>query len=189
MTILNEKHVTFEEFRKMEDNSEHILEYIDGLVFMAASPSIKHQRISSILQGELYLLLKNNKKCSVFSAPTDVILQNENTDDTRKVVPDIFVTCNKDGFTKNEYKGTPDLIIEIVSPSNQAHDLVTKLNLYMNHRVKEYWIVNPLLNNVMIYSLDEKNEYHLNVISDDSLAQSVLFTAFKINTRELFEEI
>lgn len=100
MSLLNEKPVTFEEFKKMEADSEHILEYIDGLVFMAPSPSIKHQRISSILHGELYLLLKNNKKCNVFSAPTDVILQSEDTSDTRKVVPDLLVICNSEGFIR-----------------------------------------------------------------------------------------
>jgi len=42
---------------------------------------------------------------------------------------------------------------EIISPSNQAHDLVKKLNLCMQYGVKEYWIVNPLLKTVFKRSL------------------------------------
>lgn len=185
MSLLNEKSISFEEFEKSQNETDKILEYIDGLVYMSPSPSIKHQEIASFLQGELYILLKN-KKCKVFSAPTDVVLKKGETDEKKKVVPDLFVVCNSHGFTKNEYVGIPNLIIEILSPSNQAHDLVTKLNLYMKYGVEEYWIVNPLLNNIMIYSLNEKNEYQLNLISSEGIATSTVFKDFEVKAADLF---
>ena len=47
------------------------------------------------------------------------------------VIPDLSVICHKSGFTNNKYVGVPTLIIEILSPSNQSHDLVTKSNIFL----------------------------------------------------------
>ena len=47
------------------------------------------------------------------------------------VIPDLSVICDKSGFTNNKYVGVPTLIIEILSPSNQSHDLVTKSNIFL----------------------------------------------------------
>lgn len=68
MNIPQEKYVTFEEFYKMKENTDEIIEFIDGIVYMAPSPSTKHQRISGKLYTKLFNLLEN-KECDVFSAP------------------------------------------------------------------------------------------------------------------------
>ncbi|WP_373558584.1 Uma2 family endonuclease [Bacillus sp. FJAT-45350] len=65
-------------------------------------------------------------------------------DGTKIVIPDLSGICDKSGLNENRYVGVPTVIFEIISPSNQSHDLVFKLNLYMEYGVKEYWIVNPL---------------------------------------------
>ncbi len=43
------------------------------------------------------------------------------------------------------------MIIEIVSEYNPSHDYVRKLNLYNQYKVKEYWIVNPNNQIILIY--------------------------------------
>ena len=185
MSSLSENTITYDDFVDMQNKTDDTLELIDGIVYMSPSPSIKHQEISSFLQGELYIYLKG-KKCKVFSAPTDVVLYKDNNDEKKKVVPDLFVACNPNGFNKNEYVGAPDFIIEILSPSNQSHDLVRKLNLYMKYGVKEYWIVNPMQNNILIYALDENNEYTLKVITVNDTATSNVFKDFKAKAKDLF---
>jgi len=106
------------------------------------------------------------KECEVFAALFDIDLkatdddQGDQTEKTKVVIPDLSVICDKTKLSENKYVGSPELIIEIISPSNQAHDLVKKLNLYMQCGVKEYWIVNPLLNTVQIYVLYEEGQYH-----------------------------
>jgi Uma2 family endonuclease len=112
----------------LREEADHILEYIDGVVYMAPSPSINHQRISSFLHGELYNALKG-KNCEVFAAPADVLFDAANNDEKKTVVPDLFVTCSPENLTENEHVGASDFIIEILSPSNISHDIVTKLNL------------------------------------------------------------
>ena len=46
-------------------------------------------------------------------------------------------------MTPTKIKGTPDLLVEILSPSNPDHDLKTKRKLYEESGVPEYWIVFP----------------------------------------------
>ncbi|WP_079528137.1 Uma2 family endonuclease [Halobacillus hunanensis] len=158
MSIPKKQSVTLEEYHKMRQNSEELLEYVDGCIYMTPSPSTKHQRISSQLHAALFDYLKG-KECEVFHAPFDIVLKNEGMVENSVVIPDLSVICDKSGFTDNNYVGVPDLIIEILSPSNQSHDLVFKLNLYMQYGVTEYWIVNPMLNVVFVYHLDENREY------------------------------
>ncbi|MFN7793065.1 MAG: Uma2 family endonuclease, partial [Cyclobacteriaceae bacterium] len=41
------------------------------------------------------------------------------------------------------FKGVPDLIVEVLSVGNRSHDLVKKKDLYEKFGVKEYWVVDP----------------------------------------------
>lgn len=55
MNLPEKKFITIDEFYKMKEETDDILEYIDGVVYMSPSPSTKHQRIS----GRLYVKLFN----------------------------------------------------------------------------------------------------------------------------------
>ena len=47
----------------------------------------------------------------------------------------------------------------IHSQSNQSHDLITKLNIYMTYGVQEYWNVNPMLDTITVYTLNDEKMY------------------------------
>lgn len=178
--------VSYKEYLELREKSDDILEYIDGIVYMSPSPSTKHQRISSKLHAKLYNLLEG-KDCEVFHAPFDIVLKNDTIEDEKLVIPDLSVICDKNGFTDNQYIGVPSLIIEILSPSNQSHDLVTKLNLYMKYMVKEYWIVNPMLNTIMLYSLNEDNMYEQSIVKTEvGIVKSKLFEELEVDLEKLF---
>lgn len=96
--------------------------------------------------------------------------------------------CDKGGLNEAKYIGVPDMIFEIISPSNQSHDLVTKLNLYMKYGVKEYWIINPLLNSVQIYSLNDKREYlQKDIVKEKGKVQSDILNEFKFDVKDIFD--
>ncbi len=147
-----EKKYNVDEFYKL--NIIEPCELINGrIVNMSPSPNIQHQQIS----GELFYIIKdyikkNNGKCKVFEAPTDVKLNNNTI-----VVPDIFVTCNPSNFDEQKYNGAPDWIIEIVSSNNSEHDYKDKLLLYKSAGVKEYWIIDPISDKVIVYLFNKSN--------------------------------
>lgn len=180
MSLPKENFVSLEEFYKMRENTERILEYIDGIVFMSPSPSTQHQRVSGRLHAKLFNFLEG-KDCEVFHAPFDIELKNDKMEGTKIVVPDLSVICDKSGLTENKFVGVPTLIIEILSPSNQSHDLVFKLNLYMQYGVNE-------LNIVQIYALNDEGQYQqLDALKEKGIARSEVLKGFHINLEDLFK--
>lgn len=138
-------------------------EIIEGDAYnMSPSPSVAHQRISRRLFRTIDNFLEN-KKCEAFYAPIDVIFSNpdENKDNIKNVVqPDIVVVCDPDKIDKNGCNGSPDFIIEILSPATAYKDETFKLNLYEKYMVKEYWIVNPDLKQIAVYKLGSSKKYN-----------------------------
>lgn len=125
------------------DEDERI-ELIDGEAVMMAPPSTSHQLIS----GELFRQLANfleGKKCLAIPAPFAVRLferEGDTPSNVRTVVePDISVICDRNKLDAHGCKGAPDMVIEILSPSNRRHDRLVKLDLYQRAGVREYWIV------------------------------------------------
>jgi Uma2 family endonuclease len=141
------------------DEGERI-EIIDGQIYnMSPAPSRVHQEIISALVFELINYIKsNNGSCKVYPAHFDVILKNEDEDliNSKNIVqPDISVICNKSKLTDKGCTGSPDMIVEVISPFNPSNDYVRKLNLYEQFKVKEYWIVNPMRKNILVYILTD----------------------------------
>lgn len=102
------------------------------------------------------------KNCKIYVAPFDVVLikPNEIDKESKNVVqPDITIVFDEEKLDDNGCKGSPDMVIEVVSPSTASQDYVKKLNLYEKYAIKEYWIVNPKNSNIFVYKLDQNNQY------------------------------
>lgn len=185
MAFPQRERISIEAFDQMRETSDQLLEYIDGIVYMAPSPSTKHQRISMRLSSALFSFLQETP-CEVFSAPFDVELKRDESGESHVVIPDLSVICDKTGLTEQKYIGVPTVIMEILSPSNQAHDLVTKLNLYMRVGVQEYWVVNPSRDGILIYTLDDHGEYELGIFQGSGTASSNVLHGFSVGLTDLF---
>jgi len=168
-------------------------ELIDGEVWdMTPAPSRLHQEIS----GELLYILHDffkGKDCSVYAAPFDVRLSDSNNAEdytvTTVVQPDISVICDQSKLDDQGCVGSPDLIIEILSPSTAAKDLKVKRALYEKHGVQEYWLVHPTDKVVMSYQLVDDGQYGKAQIFDrDDLLQSVRFEELTIQLSSIFPE-
>ncbi|RII28036.1 MAG: Uma2 family endonuclease [Geobacter sp.] len=121
---------------------------IDGQAYgMTAAPNIKHQKVTGNLYAALREQLKG-KQCVPFIAPTDVVF-----DDFNIVQPDVLVVCDKSRITEDNIQGAPDLVIEVISPSNSFMDKKLKLELYERFGVPEYLVVDPVGDLVERYCL------------------------------------
>jgi Uma2 family endonuclease len=138
-------------------------EIIDGVAYnMSPAPSQSHQLIAGNLFRQIAVHL-HGKPCKTFFSPFDVrftdnLNQSDNYIDT-VVQPDILVVCDSAKLDDRGCKGSPDLVIEISSPSTGTSDLTIKFDLYQRFGVKEYWIVHPDEQTVMVFKLQENGLY------------------------------
>jgi Uma2 family endonuclease len=172
---------------KFEDR----VELIKGKIFkMSPAPSKKHQ----LVLGELHVIFHNTfkkHKCTVFFAPFDVRLPIYKDGETNTVVqPDLCVVCNEGKLDEKGCNGVPDIIVEVLSPTNSKHDLQTKFELYEEVQVPEYWIVNPHEKFVTVYTLaDGKYVGSMPYINEDEVIVSKHLPALKLNVGAIFEGI
>ena len=143
--------ITLEQYEALPENRR--VEVFESVVRDMASPSQEHQTILT----ELLVSLRNYIRdkgvgCSVFPAPFDVKLN-----DTPLIIvqPDLMIVCDKDKLDGKRCNGAPDFIIEIVSPGNPSDDYIRKLYYYKNYGVREYWIVDPHRQKVIVYYLSQ----------------------------------
>lgn len=120
------------------DGKRH--EIIHGEHFVNPAPNLYHQEVSRHIQFQLYTQIELTGQGKVINSPVDLQFSNHDI-----VQPDLVVVTiqNKHIMTPTKIKGVPDLLVEILSPSNPDHDLKTKRKLYEESGVPEYWIVFP----------------------------------------------
>lgn len=139
------------------------VELIRGKIYkMSPAPTSSHQRVSLALSLQIGNFLKK-KKCQVFVAPFDVRLPNslEKGDSFIYTVvqPDICVICDPLKIDEKGCLGAPDWIIEILSKHTSAKDLSKKFDVYEQSKVKEYWVVDPVGETVLVYVLNAHDKY------------------------------
>lgn len=148
--LVQERLHTIEDIYSLPDGVR--AELIDGQIYYMAPPTRMHQEILSFLHAAIYNhIIQNNGKCKVYPAPFAVFLF---ADDSKYLEPDLSVICDKDKLDDRGCNGAPDWVIEIVSPSSRPMDYYTKLSLYRFAGVREYWIVDPLRQTVLVYDME-----------------------------------
>lgn len=170
---------TYEKYSQLTDDQR--MEIIDGVVYdMSPSPNVKHQEIV----GHVYTHIREHlqgKPCKPFVAPLDIVL-----DDINVVEPDIFVVCDPDKITEKNIKGAPDLIIEVLSPSNVIKDRRTKKWLYEQHGVKEFIIISPMEESAERYWLIDGKYGLPELYNWDENFNSKLFPELLFDLRVIF---
>jgi Uma2 family endonuclease len=113
-------------------------EIIDGVPYnMTPAPVVKHQKIVGKLHSKLVDRAEEDG-CTLLIAPTDVIF-----DDYNVVQPDVLMVCDQGRISRENIRGAPDLIIEVLSPSTSLKDRREKKRLYERFGVREYILIYP----------------------------------------------
>ncbi len=184
------KKVSYEEFMEITEKSTLRMELINGEIYLLASPNIGHQEIL----GRLHLLFNayfNGKKCRVFLAPFDVHFKKKDINEPDVMQPDVLVACDLENNVteKGRYMGTPTLVIEILSDSTKNKDMIDKLNTYRLSGVKEYWIVNPKQETIMVYDFNHCEINNVMLFEKGNIAQSIVFNGLSIDVKGLFDDL
>ena len=130
-------------------------ELVDGELYDMAPPSRAHQRVVfGIAHAMRSHVEARGGSCEVDVAPFAVNLRG---DESVFVEPDVLMVCDPSKLSDRGCEGAPDLVAEVVSPSNWKMDYFRKVVLYEAAGVREYWIVDPRCEQVAVYRFTEPN--------------------------------
>ena len=178
---LSRQRATLEEFWSLPESVLPV-EYINGEIIMAPTPTVPHQRIILTMALLLQYFVKQHGLGEMFLSPLDVVLP------TGEVVqPDIFFLSPKQAErarTAKRVNDVPPFLIEVLSPSSIVHDTITKRNLYEKNGVKEYWIVNPSERTIAQLVLKKKH-YVLTELGESDVIKSAVLAGFEMTVGEL----
>lgn len=175
--------LTYDDYAVLPDDGKRY-EIIEGELHMTPAPTTRHQRISIRIERVLLDCLVDNGQGEVLDAPIDVLLDPENV-----VQPDIvFIRReNADMIGEKNIQGSPDLIIEILSPSTRRKDVLVKSALYARFRVPFYWIVDPDLDRIERFALDDQGGYRLlGTASSPEVLEPSEFPGLRLPLEEIF---
>ncbi|MBR5579178.1 MAG: Uma2 family endonuclease [Lachnospiraceae bacterium] len=179
MPQLKSEGFTIEDIYQLPEGQR--VELIDGVAYNMAPPGRIHQKLISNFTRIIGNYIENNRgDCEVYPAPFAVFVT---ADDKNYVEPDISVICDPLKLNEKGCYGAPDLIIEVVSESSRKMDYATKMNLYSNAGVREYWIVDPQKERTTVYRFEEDMAPIIVPFSQDLTAG--IYKDLKIKVSEL----
>lgn len=174
--------LTYDDYVELPDDGKRY-EVLEGELSVTPAPNPKHQAAS----GNLFFLMtrhiKANNLGKLFHAPIDLILESASV-----LQPDlVFIAKHReDIITDRAIEGAPDLVVEILSPSTNRSDRVTKAHLYARHHIPVYWIADPELEALEIYQLDNNSYRLLTTLQDDSPQEVPPFTGLSLSVKDIF---
>jgi Uma2 family endonuclease len=156
MVETGKKKFTYADYAKLPEGAPYQL--IGGELVKSPAPTVLHQEINVTLFQKLFQFQRQGKG-KAFFAPLDVYLS-----DTETYQPDLmFITNDRLEIIKEKnIRGAPDLVMEVLSPGTAYYDLRHKKDVYAEHGVREYWIVDPMERSIEVYeNRDEIGRAHV----------------------------
>jgi len=180
---------TYADYKNWELKEGERYELINGVAHAMAGPNFRHQ----IVLGAMHLQFGNHlegKPCRVFFSPFDVRLfyEDDESDDT-VVQPDLMVVCDKDKIGPEGVRGAPDLVVEVLSPSNTAGEMKRKHRLYQQSSVREYWVVDPEDNDVTVYCFRDGEIFSDKIYKAGDTVPVGILPGFGIALDRVFAEV
>jgi Uma2 family endonuclease len=167
------------------------VELIKGKIFrMSPAPKRIHQKVSIDIASKFYNFLKG-KPCQVYDAPFDVRLpvkSKKNEDIITVVQPDICVICDPTKLDDAGCIGAPDIVIEILSKGNNKKELQNKYEVYEESGVKEYWVIHPEEQTVLIYTLVNNQYQPSRLFTGGDEIKTPILPGFILILDDVFEE-
>jgi Uma2 family endonuclease len=174
---------TYEDYLNLPDDGCRY-EIIEGILYMSNAPSFDHQYTVMEIAFNLKSFVNQNKLGYVLTAPFEIHLAEK----TRPVQPDVLFIGAERGLLQGAkyFEGSPDLVVEVLSPSTRRLDQFTKFSAYEKAQVPEYWIADPKSRLVQVYTLDNQEYVLLGDFMGDEVIESKVLAGLKIMTDSLF---
>ena len=172
---------TYEDYLNTPEGERY--ELIDGELIPLPTPNMAHQEARGNLGANMYMYAKEGELGRVFFVPFDIVFSNSDV-----AQPDIlFVSKARDRIiTRDNVKGAPELLVEIISSFSVKRDWNDKRELYARHGVIEYWIADPAHRMVSVMLLrDGVLKLAKTYVEGDTIVSTAL-EGFSVEVGEIF---
>ncbi len=174
---------TYEDFLERYDGIRS--EWVQGEVVIMSPVSNIHQRIGNLLFRILSDFVETGDLGQVFQAEFQMKLPAHRAGRE----PDIFFIAHEKlaKLKTNYFDGPGDIVVEIISPESIERDRVTKFEEYQEAGVQEYWLIDPLNQQVNFFELNTQGQYHAAYIEVNGTYRSKVLAGLWIKTEWLWQ--
>jgi Uma2 family endonuclease len=186
MTV-DRKHLTYDLYLAMPEMMARY-SIIDGELVMDGAPSPAHQTVLLELSLKLAPFIRERQLGRVFPAPLDIVIRRE---PLRTRQPDLMFISNARRYIigMQVIEGGPDLVVEILSPSNTRQELHEKLQDYQTIGVHEAWVISPQARTVEVLKLSPESIERFGLYGLGDLLASHVLPELHLTVNEIFPEL
>lgn len=164
-------------------------EIIDGEVRPLASPTLKHQKVVRQFTRILDPIIQEKRLGELLSAPFDFVVRR---DPVRTRQPDLFF-LSRERFgdlaqleDESRLERAPDLVIEVLSPSDTYSVWSDKLHDYHRIRVPEVWAVDPERREIEVLVYEDTGYRTLGWFSGEQPVKSIVLKDIELQPAQVF---
>jgi Uma2 family endonuclease len=182
------RRLDWEAYLRWEDDLTHY-EIIDGEVYLLPTPTLKHQLVQGELMERLRAHLRANRLGVLLAAPFDFVVRRE---PLRTRQPDLFFLPSareaewRDRLSEPRLEIAPDLVIELLSPSDTYQRWKEKLQDYHQLGVREVWAVDVEAGEIEALVREEGGYRSLGWFSGEQPVPTQVLTGLTLTPAEVF---
>jgi Uma2 family endonuclease len=177
------KLVTAEELLQMDEEGCSY-ELVDGELVLMTPPSGGHGSLAAEITADLVIHVRHHQAGMVFAQDTGFLLRR---DPDLVLAPDVaFVSAGRlppESERTGYWPVVPDLVVEIVSPSDRAGRLLQKVADWLDVGVRLLWLVEPRRRTITVYSAGGAARL---LRESDALDGGDVLPGFRMPVAELF---
>ena len=184
------KKLTYDEWLALPETKKRY-EIVDGVLTIPPAPTADHQWLMMEILRPLDDFVRARDLGVVLPVPVDLLIQRE---PLRTRQPDIlYLSVERTGIRgRAELKGlqflelSPDLVVEVLSPSNTRRDIQQKLDDYRSVGVLECWLVSPEAETIEVLRISVEEVITESIFGVDDTLRSQVLGDFTLPLRDIF---
>jgi Uma2 family endonuclease len=189
--ISQTKNLTYADYLALPETKQRC-EIVDGTVLMPHGPTPDHQLIARNILFQCSSFVEERDIGVALMAPVDLVIQRE---PLRVRQPDVlFLSSQRTGIRgRAQLRGLqnlelpPDLVVEVLSPSNTRRDIEAKLQDYRQVGARECWLVSSEAETVEAIDLAPDTLRSLGIYGVEGELHSRVLPGFTLRLRQIFE--
>ena len=177
------RRLTLDDYEALPDDADY--EIIDGVLYVSPRARPGHQALAFKLGNILFGHIEPANLGMVLP-DADLVVDYDNTyvsPDLMYFTADKYAQIDPDDFVQV----VPDLVVEILSPGTEHHDLVTKRNTYARLGVRYYWTVSKRKRSIEENVLGEDGQYRSLTVAAPDVFVPAMFPGLRIDLDAIFE--